>query len=318
MTPQALLLGIAGGIASALLFAAVLGGGALGAPLFALSPLPIAIASLGWGTLSGFIAAIVGSAFIAGFTTVPAGLVFLVVGAAPMAWYAHLAGLARPADESNPEAGLEWYPLARLFAAIVVITPITLIVVGYMTGTSVDEIANELADTLIALSEPDPAIDRAAVVESMRFYVRLMPVTGSMLWLSIVVFDLWLAARVVRTSGRLRRPWEPVYLRAGLPVAGIPALLAAVVLASMEGALGLAAGAVAGTLFMAYALQGFAVIHVLTLNQLARPIILGTLYGATALFSLPLLPVALVGMADAVSGIRARRLAKPSGQPPAV
>ena len=57
VTINALLIGIAGGAASALLYATVTTGGSLVMPLFLASPLPIAIVSLGWGSLSGVVAA---------------------------------------------------------------------------------------------------------------------------------------------------------------------------------------------------------------------------------------------------------------------
>lgn len=314
MNPNAILIGLAGGVAAALLFAAVIGGGALGLPLFALAPLPLAIAALGWGTAAGAAGAIVGTLAIGAMSTPSLGLLFALL-AAPTAWYAHLAGLARPADDRNPAAGLEWYPLDRVFLALVVGTIVSLILAGALVGVSVDTVAEAMADAILKMAADAGDTDlpaRADLVAASRFYVRLMPATVTMLWLSVVLFDLWLGARVVRLSSRLRRPWTPLYDSGRLPRWTLAAFVAAAGVAAVDGAPGLIAGAVAGGFGMAFALAGFAVIHRRLRNHPARSIILALLYGATFVFSLPLIPVALVGMANAAFGTRA-----PPGPPPA-
>jgi len=324
MNPNALPIGLAGGLAAALLFSAVLGGGALGLPLFALSPLPLAIAGLGWGTLAAVVAAVVGtagSAAVAAYAIDPAagpyaGLLFALL-AGPLAWYAHLAGLARPVDPARPDAGLEWYPLARVFLALTLGTTAALVVAGVVIGVDVDEVAGEMADRILEMAATTGETgmpSRPEMVEVARFYVRLMPATVTMVWLSMIAFDLWLAGRIVRISGRLRRPWTPVAEAVGLPKGLIAVFVVALFVVPVDGPVGLVAGAVAGGLGMAFALVGFAVVHVKLRAHPARQIILATLYGGTFLFSLPLIPIALVGMADTVVGFRAKRLA--AGGPP--
>jgi hypothetical protein len=145
----------------------------------------------------------------------------------------------------------------------------------------------------------------------MRVYVRLMPISMTMLWLSLMVLNLWLAGRIVAKSDRLRRPWTPLPEAPGLPSAMAVAMVVALPLAFGEGAIALVAGAFAGGLAMAFALQGFAALHVLTRGNPGRGLLLGSLYAATLLFSIPILPVAILGVADSVLGIRRRRLAKP-------
>jgi hypothetical protein len=307
---NALLIGLAGGLAAALLFAAVLGGGVLGVPLFVLAPLPIAIASLGWGSLAGLVAALAGGLVLAFLATPMAGLLFVILAGAPMAWYGHLAGLARPRDDRDPAAGLEWYPLARVFTAMVALTVASMLLTGAMLGVEVDEVAATMADALseMAADAGETLPPREQLIETTRFYVRLMPATMSMLWLATAGFCLWLGGRIVRLSGRLRRPWQPLPDAIGLPRALIVVLLAAVGVALAGGTAGLVAGAVAGATGMAFAILGFAVVHVRTRGHPARQIILPVLYGATVLFSLPLFAMALLGIADAAVGLRAGRI----------
>ena len=65
---------------------------------------------------------------------------------------------------------------------------------------------------------------------------------------------------------------------------------------------------VAATLMMAYALTGFAVLHTLTLALKSRALWLGCTYAVVAVFSWPVLAMAVLGIADAVFGIRQRYL----------
>jgi hypothetical protein len=61
-------------------------------------------------------------------------------------------------------------------------------------------------------------------------------------------------------------------------------------------------------LSIAYALTGFAVLHTLTLAMKSRPLWLGCAYAVVAGFAWALLAVALLGLADAVFGLRQRYL----------
>ncbi|WP_139315198.1 DUF2232 domain-containing protein [Mongoliimonas terrestris] len=303
MTLSQALMGLAGGFVSALLFSAVLGGGALGAPLLLLSPLPILIASLGWGTIAGALAGLAAAVFV-GVTTAPElGFGYLLVASGPAAWYGHVIGLARPRDE---DGSLEWYPLWRVLTSMTIITAVTLVVAGWLVGLDIDEMSGTLADTLAALNT-DPTVptpDRQVMLDATRVYVRIMPVTTAMLWMSVMALVIWLGARVVKVSGRLQRPWDSIPDTIGLPATFVPVFALAAVAALSDSPLGLMAGAVAGAVGMGFAFQGFAVVHVLTRGLPARTMILGLLYTFTFLFSLPLLFMALAGMADAIRSLR--------------
>src|SRR5437870_5078231 len=73
----------------------------------------------------------------------------------------------------------------------------------------------------------------------------------------------WLAARIVKVSGRLRRPWPDLSTLALPPLAS--GLLAAAIAGSfLPDLAGILAGVLAASLFMAYAMVGFAVLHAIT------------------------------------------------------
>jgi hypothetical protein len=59
---------------------------------------------------------------------------------------------------------------------------------------------------------------------------------------------------------------------------------------------------------MAYALTGFAVLHTLTLALKSRAIWLSCAYAVVVVFGWPVLAIIVLGLADAVFGLRQRYL----------
>jgi len=94
---QILLVGVAAGLAAALLFASLLSHSLFSLLLFYLAPLPLMIAGLGWSHFATLIAALVATAGLAagfgGFLFVA----FLIGLGLPAWWLSYLALLARPA-----------------------------------------------------------------------------------------------------------------------------------------------------------------------------------------------------------------------------
>jgi len=63
---------------------------------------------------------------------------------------------------------------------------------------------------------------------------------------------------------------------------------------------------VTAALMMAYALTGFAVLHTLTLALKSRALWLSGTYATVVVFGWPVLAIVVLGLADAVFGIRQR------------
>src|SRR6266581_1573548 len=109
---QIVLVGVAAGLAAALLFASLVSGSLFSFLLFYLAPLPLMIAGLGWSHVAALVAALVA---VAGLAAAFCGFLFaafLVGFGLPAWWLSYLALLARPAS-ADPE-GLQWYPIERL------------------------------------------------------------------------------------------------------------------------------------------------------------------------------------------------------------
>jgi hypothetical protein len=123
------------------------------------------------------------------------------------------------------------------------------------------------------------------------------------------VLGLWLAGRIVKVSGGLRRPW-PDLAAITFPPMALTLLAAALAGSFLPGIAGLVGTIFTASLLMAYALLGLAVMHKLSQPLKARGLMLGGLYALIAVFGWPLLAMALVGLADSAFDLRGRAAAK--------
>jgi hypothetical protein len=311
---QIVLIGLGAGTAAALLFALVASGSLVALPLFYLAPLPILIVGLGWSHW----AALIAGATAAALLTIQGALVslaFLVGVALPAWWLSHLALLARPTPN-----GQEWYPVGRLvlWAAAVsaLIVGAALLSIG-TDAASLRETLHNAFETLLAgfTGEFEKPEDAARLVDLM---VMIVPAAAGAAMLIVTIINLWLAGRIVRTSGRLLRPW-PSLPGMRFPVLAPAALGAAIAGVFLPDLAGIAASALAAALMMAHVLLGLAVIHALTAGLAMRGLILGSVYAAILLFgrpvSWPILLIGLLGVAEAlfdVRGLIARRRGGPA------
>ncbi len=304
---QSIFVGIGAGLAAALLFLAPASGTVLAFPLFALTGLPIAIAGLGWGAIGGVIAAAVGAFGVLSLTHWAGAALFAFIFGAPLAVLARLANLSRPLGSDGER---EWYPLGRLLLAAVVAVTGGLWIIGAVIGFDPQALVGEMTAALtqwIAGANPAGTPPTAADIEPFaRLNVALLPFISAIIALVIVVADLWLAALVTRTSGRLQRPRDRVWTVA-LPnhLAGMLAI--AVALAFLPGAIGHAAAVATGALAAAMALVGLAVLHALTAGMAGRAAILAVTYVLVFLSGFPIVLFAALGVGEGFLHLRERR-----------
>jgi len=311
---QTVLVGLVAGLAAALLFVSPLGGTLLALPLFVLSALPIAIAGLAWSGLASAVAAATAAAVVGLAIAPPAGLIHLALFGAPMAWACRLALLSRT-DETTGTT--EWYPIGRILLQATAIIAVGVVVVGFIVGYDPEALSAEITAALadwLAQSPDAPAPPSPAELEPfVRLNVAAMPYTMAAMVVIIFVFDMWLAARIAEASGRLSRPRDRLWT-AVLPVEAVAIFVVAAVAAFVPGIVGHVAAAVAGAFGGALALIGLAVLHATTLHSTVRILILVAVYVVLVFFGgLPLIVLALLGIAESFFQLRARRL---GGAPP--
>lgn len=304
MRPNALLIGVLAGAAAALLFAGLVlqSTGAIG--LAFLAPIPIFLASLGWGSAAGFVAAVSATVATAAVTgSLLAGLTILLPVALPAAVIGHLAGLARPVDGGpvgpNGEPTLDWYPLPRILFAIALSGALSCLAIGAMIGYDPDALRPEIAEAFGLHAETaGSSLDPSQVEAWAEFIIQAIPFVQPALVVMVLVGCLFVSAAIARASGRLPRPRDDIPSSAGLPRAALGIFGAALLVSFLDGPLGLVAAVFVGAFAVTFTLVGLAAMHRRTRGRAGRGLVLFTAYAGIVLLSFPLLAFLVLGLFD--------------------
>ena len=316
------LIAIAAGCASALMFASVISGALISLLLLYLAPLPLMVAAMGWGSLCATIGGIAAAIGLGAIFGVPYCIAFAMIVALPAWWLGHLALLGRPHHNAQNETppniipsggsvtaeppALEWYPVGRILlwtAGFAIVTTIaTLLTLGADAAAITSALQRDLSQMFsgdaAALGQIQPWIDAL---------VKIAPAATAVIVMMTLTLNLWLAAKITATSGRLNRPW-PDLKATLLPPMTLVALLVAIAFCFTGGLAAMLALVIAAALSMAYALIGFAVLHTLTLALKNRTFWLSCIYAFVMGFPWLVSAVAALGLADAIFQFRQRYL----------
>jgi hypothetical protein len=257
------------------------------------------IAALGAATT---LAAVFGGVFF---------LAFMVGTGIPAWWLGYLAMLARPGVN---DGGLEWYPPGRLVLWCATLATIV-VSIGVLTfGIDIDTFRAEMRQALERIveirSEVPGNVNRAQMFD---FFVAVLPAAAAVVATTTNTINLWLAARIVKFSGRLQRPW-PHLPALTFPGKAAAALAVAIGLTFIGGIVGLLATVASAALVVAYGMLGFAVLHAVTRNARGRGLVLGVAYASVTVFFWPIFALCLLGLADTAIDLRGR-VARRSGPP---
>lgn len=309
-------IGIGAGLVAALLFGVVITGSPLAMLLSYVAPLPVLIASLGWRHRSGLLAAAAGGIVTAITMRPEAGLAFVIGWALPAWWIAYLALLGRPGNGI-----VEWYPLGRLLLWMAGVSGlITLAGIVAIGDGDVEAYRTVLRRTIAAVLRAGMSPDAGAVPDSPAssdaladILVGVVPLVASAVFLLIFTLNLWLAAKAVQISGRLPRPW-PFIPATAMPRSALAVLAGAAILCVLPGFWGVAGLSLLGAVTIAFALQGLALLHLVTRERTGRGAILGVTYVLVLFVGHTVLPLfAVLGAADTAFALRNRFRLGPAG-----
>ena len=300
------LIGIAAGCASALMFASITSGALISLLLFYLAPLPLMVAAIGWGPLAAAIGGVAAASSLGAIFGLNYCIAYAVAFALPAWWLGHLALLGRPAAApSAPDVhDLEWYPVGRVLVWVATFATLTTFGVMLTLGGDPATMTETLKHGLDQLFAASGVTADAHVIDAL---ITIMPICAIAGVFVVLTLNLWLAAKIAATSGRLRRPWPDLKATA-LPPLTLPALCVATALCFTGGLTALFAKLATTALMMAYAFTGFAVLHTVTMAFKSRAFWLGSAYAIVVLFMWPVLAMVVLGLADALFGFRARYL----------
>lgn len=299
-----LLIALAAGAASALMFASILSGALVSLALFYLAPLPLMVAAIGWSPFQaslGGIAAATTLGLLFGFTYLA---MFVLTIAFPAWWLGYLTMLGRPALPGE-KPGVEWYPPGRLLLWIVVFASITAITALLTLGSDGATITEAMRSALTRMRGPQGLIpgdihQSPTLIDAL---IAVAPAAAAVATIVTLSLNLWLAGRILSTSGRLRRSW-PDLNRTALPPMTLVALPVAIAFSFIGGLPAMMAQIVAAALLMAYAITGLATLHTMTRGRAHRPLWLSMVYATVTVFGWPILGLIALGLADAFFGLR--------------
>jgi Predicted membrane protein (DUF2232) len=301
-----ILIAMAAGSASALMFASIVSGAPISLLLFYLAPLPLMVAGLGWGPLSATVGGIAAAVGLGALFGLPYCIAFALIIALPAWWLGHLALLGRPIAANSPpaneDASLEWYPVGRILLWVAAFAAIMTAAALLTLGSDAPTIIGTMRSALTSLMESAQITPTQRGIDAL---VKIAPTAAALVAMMTLTLNLWLAAKITATSGRLHRPW-PELRNAALPPMTLAILCVAIAFCFTGGLLAMLAQIAATVLVVAYALIGFAVLHTVTLALKSRVLWLSCTYTIVIVFGWPMLAMTALGLADAVFGIRQR------------
>jgi hypothetical protein len=293
--------GVLAGLAAALLSIGVIAQSTLAMTLLLFSPLPIFVAALGWGTATGFIAALSMAVIVSVLAAPTAALVLVLIIALPAAAAAYFTGLARPASEvGGPSDAYVWYPLADTLLRLTLIVAAAFIAIGMLIGYG-DEFAQALIKSLsqqLAATNPQLAPNAEVAQGLAEFVVRALPAIQPAVWVILIVGNLYIALRLTAASGKLRRPKDDWPRALRMPRTGLFVFAVACAACFLPGGIGYAATAIAGALGAGFLMAGFAIMHARTRGATWRPIALWLAYLAVIIFTFTLFFFLVAGLFD--------------------
>ena len=303
------------GAVSALLFAVISTASPLAFPLYLVAPLPILIATLGFTQQAGLVATLIAFILTSLIFSPLAGLIHAISISLPSWFVGYLTLLARPIESADNDNSVEWYPLGRLLlwniarAAALTVAGVWMLGSDYASFVEAfEKLLNELVIFEPTMFAGLVGADKASSISTIANILALIaaPISAA-ISAAISVLLLYVAARIVKASDRLPRPW-PDLATTAMPKVTLPVFLACLILVvlgadfiGLFGRIGLA------SLLVGFCLQGLAVLHMITRPLKSRRVMLVMIYSVFILLpGWPILGFAALGIADFWFNFRSR------------
>ena len=311
--------GILAGLAAALLASGVLVQSGFAMLLYVLTPLPIFIAALGWGTAAGLIAAATASVAVAIVAAPMVAVLIALTSFIPAATGAYLAGLARPAQElGGPKDALVWYPLPDILFRLSLLISVSFVIVGAIVGYGPDMVREISGAVIASLQASDPEFSASDDFREMlqQFLLLGLPAIQAATSLLFLTANFYLALRITERSGVLRRPRDnwPATLRMPRPALPVFALVFAGSM-FLSGPAGMIATTFTGALAAGFIMAGLAIVHWRTRAAPWRMFALWLAYFLLIVFAFSALIFLVLGLLDTSRGASLSK-APPANEPP--
>lgn len=313
-----LIIGIIAGLCTALLNLSGYAGGIVGVGfiLVLISPLPLMISSLGWGSFVGLTAAITSGLVLAILISPLAGFLFFLLNSLPAWWFTHLLGMNRANEEDGT---VEWYPLSRLLMWLAGVAAVTTMAMFVPFGFSLEEyrdtISNLMHQVYGAQNFDTPSGTGLNLDDLAAIVSRLAPTASAVMLVFSTAINLYLAAKIVEKSGKLVRPWPDLHQLTMQPLAAYLFLISLIALFLLSDLPGIFAQIIASSFGAVLTLVGLSVLHFMTRNSNARLAILWTTYFLLVVFQWVALILIILGTSEVLINIRSRSSSLPPSGP---
>ncbi|MEQ8825690.1 MAG: DUF2232 domain-containing protein [Filomicrobium sp.] len=278
-----------------------------------LAPLPVYLAGLRYGWPAAAIAALTGGIAITLLGGAVVGLLLAGSQFGPPVLLTYFALMNRTGPaQSGGAAVTQWYPVGRivLWAAGLgtVLSVLLLLMLGSDAATvqaNLEKILGEALKQAFSQQGSGEEVPAEHLEAMTKVAIALMPAASGMMLTGFMLFQLWLAGRIIRSTGFLERPWPDLAALTYPPIT--PLLLAGCIglTAVLSGFAGMVASAASGALFFMYVLLGLAIIHYVTRGSAWRFGILWALYFGLIVFNTGLsMVLAMVGLAEPFSPLK--------------
>ena len=293
--------GLVAGVTAALLSLSANVQSSLAILLYAASALPILIAGLGWGNTAALTAVVAAGLTASLLASSHFALLIVIITLIPAGWLGNLANLARPASElGGPEDALAWYPLSNILTHLAGLVTAGMIAVGIIIGYD-GAMAERLVDMVIeALKTQEPLYnpDAAAIGQIKAAFSLALPLVQGALWVFLLFAAYYIASLVVRISGKGLRPREDMPTALRMHRNAIFVFLAGLLAMFFGGAAAPIGALACGAFGAGFVLAGFAVLHQRSRGKSWRLPALWVAYVSVLLFTLPVLLLLVLGLAD--------------------
>lgn len=301
--PTALVAALGGGAVSAFLYVSVVFAGVGALILGYLAPLPLLLVGLWFGFAATGIAGVVGALLVLTATgTLLGPLGYVLTGAAPAAFVARQALLARQTDKG----GVEWYPPGPLLLGLTGFGIAAFFVAVVLALGEAGGLEGVVRRTLQGMAQRFTAPGETAPPPDAFWMAPALPGLVVVSWLVMTIINATLAQGLLMRFGRNRRP--PMRL-ADLELPGWVVLVFAGVCAAalvLSDGLDFLALNAALVLSLPFGLAGLSVVHAFANLQKAKVALLVGFYLFLFLFGWPILLMIGLGVIEQWIGLRRR------------
>ena len=294
ITPQQIGIGALAGLAFALLSVGSSVVSGLTMLLFFLSPLPLLLATLSYGIVSGFIGAVVGVLSIAFYVQPQSAAIVGLTSAVPALIAGYFLSLARPADEVGGSQGMMlWYPISEVLGRVCFAIGIGFIGAGIILGYG-EELTQAMTEMLAKnLNANGQSVPPEALEQLSASLFKLIPMVQPATWVIVFVGNLYLAIKIAQKTEMFSRPDDDWRLALRMPGIMMPVFCVGIIGMFLGGNLGAAAAAITGAVGAGYVIAGLGATHLRLADNPGKGIFLFGIYLALVVF-LPLVVVFLI------------------------